>query len=166
MAACPYDVIYFNDELEIPPKNARAALTCWKEAGVCPGVWTTVPAVRSCSARRRKPYLSNAEILHPEHNLKTRVYYKNLPKRFIAGTVYDPETEEVVIGATCTISGDGNSTTDTNGFGDFWFEGLPVGSFTLTIHADSKSLTITDINTEKDVNLGTFPCHSQEIRCL
>lgn len=156
MAACPYDVIYYNDELKITQK-------CTGCAHLLERGWTVPRCVDNCPSGallfgdESEFDLSNAEILHPEHNLKTRVYYKNLPKRFIAGTVYDPETEEVVIGAACTISGDSSGFTATNGFGDFWFEGLPVGSFTLTINAESKSLTITDINTEKDVNLGDIP---------
>jgi hypothetical protein len=42
----------------------------------------------------------------PEEATKPRVYYKNLPGEFIAGTVYDPETKKVVKNATCTLSGD------------------------------------------------------------
>ena len=34
-----------------------------------------------------------------------RVFYLNLPKKFVAGTVYDPVEKEVVIGATCTSKG-------------------------------------------------------------
>jgi hypothetical protein len=81
-----------------------------------------------------------------------------LPKRFIAGTVYDPGAEEVVIGATCTLSGDGGTVTqETNHWGDFWFKGLEVGTYSLKIEGDGKSTTIADISTEKDVGLGDIP---------
>ncbi len=64
-------------------------------------------------ARRRtfKDLIAKAEVLQPKFGPtpKVRVYYLNLPKRFIAGTVYDPATEEVVIGATVTLSGDGHA---------------------------------------------------------
>ena len=33
--------------------------------------------------------LKDAQPLHPENGIKTRVYYKGIPKRFIAGAVYD-----------------------------------------------------------------------------
>ena len=87
----------------------------------------------------------------------TRVYYLNLPKRFIAGLVYDPVAKEVIIGATCTLSGDASGTATTDAFGDFWLEGLDVGTFSLKIEAAGfTAKTIDDISTEKDVNLGNI----------
>ena len=38
-------------------------------------------------------------------SVKPRVYYLGLPKKFIAGTLYEPVEEEVVIGATATLEG-------------------------------------------------------------
>jgi len=55
-----------------------------------------------------------------------------LPGKFIGGTVYDPRVNEIVDGATCTLTDEesGNSfTATTDGFGDFWFEGLGVSTF-------------------------------------
>ena len=101
--------------------------------------------------------IAKAEVLHPEYGTKPRVYYLNLPKRFIAGTVYDPGAKEVVIGATCTLSGDSTATATTDDFGDFWFEGLQVGNFSVKITKDAKSKTVDTISTEKDVNLGDIP---------
>jgi Carboxypeptidase regulatory-like domain len=63
----------------------------------------------------------------------------------------------VVIGATCTLNGDGTATATTNDWGDFWFDGLPVGTFSLKIEAAGKTKTIPDINTAKDVSLGDIP---------
>jgi len=48
-------------------------------------------------------------------------------------------------------------TAKTDGFGDFWFEGLKVGTFSLKIESDGKSKTIDSISTEKDVNMGDIP---------
>jgi hypothetical protein len=91
----------------------------------------------------------------PEYNLTTKVHYLSLPKRFIAGTVYDPSTKEVVIGATCTLSGAGTGSITTNGWGDFWFDKLGKGTFTVTISANGKTVTKSDISTvDADVNLG------------
>ena len=96
--------------------------------------------------------------MHPEFKAKPRVYYLNIPKKFVAGTVYDPVEKEVIIGATCTLTeSDSNRkyTTTTDNFGDFWFEGLTVGNYSLVIKERGYSpKTITSINTEKDVNLG------------
>ena len=90
---------------------------------------------------------------------KPRVYYLNLPKKFIGGTVYDPVAKEVVIGATCTLTAGGSTwTAATDGFGDFWFEDLDVGTYDLEILADgSPPKRYSAIGTEKDVNLGDIP---------
>jgi len=70
-------------------------------------------------------------VLHPEYKAKPRVYYLNIPKKFIAGTVYDPVQKEVIIGATCTLTEARNGriyTAKTDDYGDFWFEGLKDGN--------------------------------------
>jgi hypothetical protein len=87
------------------------------------------------------------------------VYYLNIPKKFIGGTVYDPVEKEVVIGASCTLSSDGQKlTTTTDGFGDFWFEGLKEGTYSLKIEAKGFAAKKFDkISAEKDVNLGDIP---------
>lgn len=49
-------------------------------------------------------------------------------------------------------------SVETDGFGDFWFKNLEVGNYSLEIKANGFSaITILDINTEKDVNLGDIP---------
>ena len=82
----------------------------------------------------------------------------NLPKRFIAGTVYDPIEKEVIIGATVTLTeGKNTLTAKTDSYGDFWFEKLKVGKFNLTIQKGKKAKEFKAISTEKDVNLGDIP---------
>ena len=77
-----------------------------------------------------KDVIAKAEVLMPEAGTKPRVYYLNLPKKFIAGTVYDPGTKDVVVGATCTLTGEGQTlTAKTNDWGDFKFDGLKVGKY-------------------------------------
>ncbi|MEJ2739221.1 MAG: carboxypeptidase-like regulatory domain-containing protein [Dehalococcoidia bacterium] len=72
--------------------------------------------------------------------------------------MYSPVEEEVLIGATCTIIGEGQILIQqTNDSGDFWFDGLKTGSYTLEIQHNGKSKTIADINTEKDIGLGNIP---------
>jgi hypothetical protein len=70
--------------------------------------------------------------------------------------VYDPVKKEVVIGATCTLTGNGTTRAETtDGFGDFWFEGLDVGTYSLEISAKGfPNKSLKDISTEKDMNLG------------
>jgi Fe-S-cluster-containing dehydrogenase component len=158
--ACPYGAIYFNNTLNIAQK-------CTGCAHLLDRGWPIKEprCVDSCVAGALvfgeesdfSAEIAQAEALKPNfgETPAVRVHYLNLPKRFIAGLVYDPAVEEVVIGATCTLTGaDGTVTATTDGFGDFWFEGLQEGTFSLTIEADGKTKTIDNISTEKDVNLG------------
>jgi tetrathionate reductase subunit B len=105
-----------------------------------------------------KDWIAEGKVLNPEYGTKPRVYYKGIPKKFIAGTIYDPKEKEVIIGATCTLAGMGGGEdlkTQTDDFGDFWFEKLEDGDYVLKIEAKGfNSKTISSINTEKDVNLG------------
>ncbi len=160
--ACPYpDVIYFNQELNIAQK-------CTGCAHLLDDGWEVPRCVDACATEalkfgeenQLKNLISKAEIWHPEFNIKPRVYYLNMPRKFVAGTVYDPVDKEVIIGATCTLTdvkGGDKFTAATDGFGDFWFEGLDVGTFSLKIESDGKSKTIDSISTIKDVNLGDIP---------
>ena len=72
--------------------------------------------------------------------------------------MYDPIDKEVIIGATCTLTGPKGEkqTATTDAFGDFWFRGLADdATYKLTIAAKGfKDATLDDISTEKDVNLG------------
>lgn len=160
--ACPYGAIYFNQSLKIAQK-------CTGCAHLLDRGWPIKEprCVDACIAGARrfgeeselKDLIAKAEVLEPQFGPKpkVRVYYLNLPKRFIAGTVYDPAAEEVVTGATCTLSGDSTATATTDGWGDFWFEGLKVGTYTLKIEKGGKTKTIASIKTEKDVSLGDIP---------
>jgi tetrathionate reductase subunit B len=156
--ACPYGAIYFNADLNLAQKCTGCAHLIdrgWKEprcVDICP-----TGALRFAEESEFAGLTSRAEVLKPECGAKPRVFYLNLPKRFVAGTVYDPVREEVVVAANCTLtdlkSGQKQSTK-TDGFGDFWFEGVEVGIYSLEITGLDKTKIIASIDTEKDVNLG------------
>jgi tetrathionate reductase subunit B len=160
--ACPYNAIYFNDDLNLAQKCTGCAHLLdggeWKVprcADACP-----TEAIKFGEESEFKKEIAKAEVLKPELGHKPRVYYLNIPKKFIAGTVYDPVAKEVIIGATCTLSGGkgATQTATTDGFGDFWFRGLAGGKYKLTIAAKGfRDKTFTDIDTEKDINLGEIP---------
>jgi tetrathionate reductase subunit B len=156
--ACPYGRIYLNEDLNLAQKCTGCAHLL--DRG---GVFKEPRCVDACAPEAIKfgeesefsELISQAEILHPEYGLSPRVYYLNMPKKFIAGTVYSPVDEEVVIGATCTLTGEGDTFTQTtNDWGDFWFDGLKVGTYSLKIETGGKTKTISNISTEKDVGLG------------
>ena len=154
--ACPYSVVYFNEELNIAQKCTGCAHLLdrgWKEprcVDVC-----AHGAIQFGDESELSELIARAEVLNPEFGVKPRVYYIGLPRKFIAGTLYDPDAKEVIIGANCTLTGDdGSLTVVTDEFGDFWFEDLKVGTFSLKIEYDSKTLIIDSISTETDVSLG------------
>jgi Fe-S-cluster-containing dehydrogenase component len=157
---CPYGAIYFNEDLNIAQKCTGCAHLLddgWKEprcVDACP-----TQALRFGEESELSELISQAEVMKPEAGARPRAYYLNIPGRFVAGTVYDPVTEEVVIGAGCTLSGSSGRdlTTTTDGFGDFWFDDLEEDTFSLKIEAAGKSKTIDSISTVKDVNLGDIP---------
>jgi len=159
--ACPYGVIYFNDGLNIAQKCTGCAHLLdggWKEprcVDACP-----TGAIKFGEESELKALIRKAKVLHPEYKAKPRAYYLNIPKKFVAGTLYDPKEEEVIIGATCTLTDKKTGkavTATTDSYGDFWFEGLEEGTFSLKIAKGKKTKTIQPISTEKDVNLGDIP---------
>jgi len=163
IAACPYEeVIYFNEDLNIAQKCTFCAHLLdegWKEprcVEVCP-----TGALTFGEEDELKDLIGKAEILHPEAGAKPRVYYIGLPKRFVAGAVYDPKEDECIVGAKATLTNSKSgekATITTDNFGDFWFEDLAVGTYSLQIEADGfNTKTIDNISTEKDINVGDIP---------
>jgi tetrathionate reductase subunit B len=161
--ACPYNAIFFNESLNIAQKCTGCAHLLdggeWKIprcADSCP-----TEAIKFGEESEFKALIAKAEVLKPKLGAKPRVYYLNIPKKFVAGTVYDPVEKEVIIGATCTLTGPkaGKTyTAKTDAFGDFWFQGLADGNYKLTIEAKGFAAKNYDkLNTEKDINLGDIP---------
>jgi len=172
--ACPYGAIYWNDALNIPQnctfcahlldypkldagsKTPLCVLQCPTDAITFGDEADMLPKVKA----------NNAEVLHPEFNAKPRVYYMHLPKRFIAGTVYDPNANEDIMGATVTLTEKSSGTTTattakqqttTDRFGDFWFEDLESKkTFDVTISAPGKATKTLTATTDNDVNLGNI----------
>jgi tetrathionate reductase subunit B len=162
--ACPYDVIYFNESLNIAQKCTGCAHLLddgWKEprcADACP-----TGVIRFLDESEAQDLIARGEAWKPElkDRVKPRVYYQNLPGRFVAGTLYDPKEKEVIIGAACALT-EGNTgkvlQAQTDDFGDFWFDGLPEGKYSLEIRIDGKAKSFTGLDTKgKDINLGDIP---------
>ncbi len=155
--ACPSHSIYFNEGLNIAQK-------CTGCSHLIDDGWDVPRCVDSCPTEairygeesELKELIDKAEPLNNGCG-KGRVFYRNLPRKFVGGTVYDPVEKEVVIGATCTLRDEDGAThiVETNNFGDFWFNGLPDGhSYSLKIQKGSASMSVDDISTADDVNLG------------
>ena len=151
--ACGYDVIYMNDSLNIAQK-------CTGCAHLLDNGHTQPRCVEACPTDALQfGARSDFDPALLEKALRRgNVYYLNIPGKFIGGTVYDPVEEEVVIGAKCRLSGDTEKVTFTDSYGDFWFNDLPEGEYSLEISAKGfRSLRFDSLSTAKDINLGDLP---------
>jgi len=158
--ACPYSAIYFNEDLNMAQKCTGCAHLLDGGEWKIPRCGDSCPteAIKFGEESEFKDVIKKAEVLKPELGTKPRVYYLNIPKRFIAGTVYDPVAKEVIIGATCTLSGKSKKTATTDAFGDFWFKDLADGDYAVTIEAKGFAAKKFDkLNIGKDINLGDIP---------
>jgi tetrathionate reductase subunit B len=160
LAACPYGVIYFNEDLNIAQKCTFCAHLLDKGAmaprcvDVCP-----TGALVFGEEKELKPSIDKAEAIEPaELGTKPRVFYIGLPKRFVAGAVFDPTADECLEEALVTLTNLENGVsvaTRTDEFGDFWFEGLKVGNYALSVEKEGyRPHRIEALNTEQDLNLG------------
>jgi len=152
--ACPYGVIYYNTSIHVAQKCTGCAHLVDRNEIFAPRCADNCPVEAIKFGDDTALNLSGSEILHPEFNTTPRAHYIGLPKRFIAGTVFDSAKQEVVIGATCTLSGAGTATAKTNDFGDFWFDGLAAGDFSLKIEATGYTAKTMSVSTKnQDVGL-------------
>lgn len=162
---CPHGAIYFNDNLNI----AQKCTACSHLRDTAPDEWQVPRCVDQCPTGALKfgeetdfaDFIKGAELLNAKAGTKSRVYYKNLPKKFVGGTLYDPKEKEVIIGAKCTLKDQASAqtfTTETDSFGDFWFDGLKDdGLFTLTLEKGNARKTVATVSTKIDLNLGDIP---------
>lgn len=154
--ACPYGAVYWNEELEIPQKCTGCAHLLDGDHPI------SIPrCVDNCHldlitfGEEADLDLDGTEVLHPEYGTKPRVFYRGLPKKFIAATVYDPEAREVVIGAKVTATGEaGTFEAETDDWGDFWLRGLPEAEWTVVIEKDGKKTELKTSTVDKDQGLG------------
>ena len=157
--ACPYGAIYWNEELSLPQKCTGCAhlLELGKQprcVDVCP-----TGALRFGERTKFGEQLRGTVVMKPETGQGPNVYYRNIPGQFIAGTLYDPIEEEVIIGARCHLS-DGARVWDvyTDDFGDFRFQDLPVGKFDLRVEAKGFVPKVwQELDTEECLSLGDVP---------
>jgi tetrathionate reductase subunit B len=159
--ACPYDVVYFNTDLNIAQKCTMCVHLLDKD-------WTVPRCVDACPTdalsfgeeAELQDLIAKAELLKPESGAGPRVYYIGLPnKYFIAGEVYDPEADECLEGATVTLtSAEGKATSlETDVFGDFWFERQEPGRYSLRIEKAGYATKAVDaIDASKDINVGSI----------
>ena len=157
VSACPYGAVYFNEELGISQKCTGCAhlldngFKLPRCVDACP-----TDALQFGEEDDLEDLIRGATVLKPEEGSKPRIYYRNIPGKFIAGTVYDPDDEVVIIGARCHLSrGPKVWNTNTDHFGDFWFKDLPEDKFDLIVEAEGfERKEFAGLDTVADINLG------------
>jgi len=162
--ACPYGAIYWNEELGLAQKctgcahlldNGYAQPRC---AEICP-----TGALIFGDEEELQDQIIGADVMNPEFGLGPRVYYRNIPGQFIAGTVYDPVEKEVIIGAKVRcLQGGKLMIATTDEYGDFWFKDLSVGVHDVHIEAPGyKTVSFTGLKTTECINLGDIPMEKE-----
>ena len=154
--ACPYDVIYKNDDLNIAQKCTGCAHRV--DEGELPRCVDVCPheAILFDQADAKD---SSLEFLHPEHEAKPRIFWRGLPKPWITGAIINANADEVVIGACVKATNltDGtNLKTSSNEFGEFWLTGLLLNNdYRVDILAEGYNdfSTRVVLNKEQDIGL-------------
>ena len=163
LSACPYRVIYWNEEKNIPQKCTLCAHLLdagWKEprcVEACPTGALTFGDLDDPNSEVSKLAASGkAEILHPEYEMKEKVTYIGLPKRFVAGSVVLGDKDECAENVSVTLTGEGEKkTVKTDNYGDFEFEGLPEDKeYSVKIECPGYKPEEFSVKTKVDVYLG------------
>jgi tetrathionate reductase subunit B len=160
---CPYeDVIWFNDELNMSQKCTFCAHLIdkgWNEtrcSDACP-----TGAFTFGDEEELRDQINGAEISKQDSETKPRVYFIGIPKKFIGATLYDPEEDEVLIGAEVNIMNDSTGkeiSIRTDDFGDFWVDGLSPDRYTVVIrNSGYQEKRLSADLTNNEINLGDIP---------
>jgi Fe-S-cluster-containing dehydrogenase component len=162
--ACPYRVIFWNAELDIPQKCTLCAHRLdegEKEprcVEACPTGALAFGDIDDPNSDISKLMAEkNIEVYHPEFGTSPLVKYVGIPKRFIAGEVVrDDLRGECAQGVKVTLQGAGGTwETTTDSYGDFEFEGLEKNAaYTVRVELAGYAPRTFDVVTSKDVVLG------------
>lgn len=164
VSACPYRVIYWNDELELPQKCTfcvHGLEVGWKKPRCvesCPSdalVFGDLDDPDSDVSKLKKA--GGTELLNPEFSGQPKVLYKDIPKRFAAGEIILVDKQDVCAeGIAVTLKDGGKATvTKTDVYGDFEFTGLDEDkNYTVSIELAGYGTKEYRFRTKIDVNLG------------
>jgi tetrathionate reductase subunit B len=158
--ACPYDVIYLNPDRKLAQKCTGCAHRV--DEGLLPRCADICPhdaiVFTDGHAAGAAPQAERLEVYHPEFRTKPTVFWRGLPKPWIAGMLIDAARDEVIAGATITATDllESESLTVTSDeFGEFWIRGLASGrEYGLDISVPGYQPLRTVVTTDGDQDLG------------
>ncbi|MFP3285299.1 MAG: 4Fe-4S dicluster domain-containing protein [Nitrososphaeria archaeon] len=181
--ACPYGVIYWNEELQIPQKCTFCAhlLDQGRKQPRCVDACPTGAMVfgdlddpdselsrmiRSLSSGQpyrgeetKVLYSGKPEAYEPKPGVGPSVLYLNLhrmTKLFIAGSVVLRESDDLVEGASVRLEAGGReiAATTTDAFGQFHFDGLEPGKYTVRVEYPGHRQLSVDVEARESTYLG------------
>jgi Fe-S-cluster-containing dehydrogenase component len=158
--ACPYGCVWYNGEKDVAQKCILCAHILDDEAGS----WLNIPrCAHICPLRAidffeaddaefaKKKADEGLQRYLPELSDDGAIWYKNLYRwtsSFIAGSlVKDGECAE---GVAVGLKGAADAELVSNAYGDFCFDGLAPGNYTLVV--DGKD--VKEVNLDKSINIG------------
>jgi Fe-S-cluster-containing dehydrogenase component len=159
--SCPYGAIYWNDAEDIPQKCTMCAHLLDNEwegkkprcAHSCPTGAMEFYTVEKAEMDKIIAAEGLEQYRSDELKSDPNVYYKNLykfTKHFITGGVLkDGDCAE---GVTVSLTGGADAEQKTNYFGDFKFDGLLPGTYTISI-GGKKIQTVT---IDESLNMGVI----------
>ena len=163
-SACPYRVIFWNSETQVPQKCVMCAHRldegekqprCVESCPTGALMFGDLDDPKSDLAKRAAA--DDVEVLRPEFNTNPLVKYIGLPKRFIAGeVVLKGKEDECARGVKITLEGDGKKMeTVSDVYGDFEFEGLAKNTaYKIKLEEKGYAVKTIEVTTQTDVNLG------------
>ncbi len=158
--ACPYNAIYFNEQSHIAQKCTFCVHRI--DQGLVPRCADVCPRDAIIFGDSDSPELSalrqHIEVLHPEYETDPRVNYVGLPRPFIAGTVVDVESGEVISDADITVTdlfNDKELTVSTDAFGDFWITDLARDhKYMVKVEKQPYERSLLVLKADQDKNVG------------
>ncbi|WP_455363314.1 4Fe-4S dicluster domain-containing protein [[Eubacterium] cellulosolvens] len=156
--SCPYGVIFWNEEKEIPQKCTWCVQRLEKGENprcmqACTGDAIHIGEVGILDEYLRK----QGAPLHPEYGALPRVWFIGLPKTFIAGSLVDSKGECLAgaeVTATEQASGTVQARATSDFIGDFWLDGLQAKkTYEVAISKAGKTKKIS-VTLDTDTNLG------------
>jgi len=164
VSACPYRVIFWNEDLSIPQKCTLCAhrLDAGDKEPRCVEACPTgaLQFGDLADPQSEISYLAavlGPEVYHPEYETKPLVKYVGIPKRFVAGEVVRADLPgECAEGVAVVLEGGGVTLqTQTDSYGDFEFEGLEKDVFyVLRVQQEGYAPRTLEVFTRTDLNLG------------
>ena len=164
VAACPYRVIYWNSDKQIPQKCTMCAHRL-DEGEKLPRCVESCPTGALIFGDLDDPESeiakavaeSDTEYLHPEFSTRPLVKYLGIPQHFIAGEVILKDQQgECAQDVAVLLEGDGRTVeiaSDT--FGDFEFNGLKADTrYRVIIRKTGYVEREIEVTLKQDVNLG------------